>query len=261
MEVRHRRCCETIIGVDFLAHYGSLVDIGNGRLLDQTTQLTSKGGVVECSMDYIRTVTGSSVFHNLLQKLPQITRPRGAACVAKHQTKHYISTTPGSAVAKKPRHDEANWTGATFVTDLQKGFQDLQPAPVKRHDNKKVFIFEDLTITPQVFVRNDAPRASLQEPYEGPFPVMQRGDKMFLVQIHGREKHISVDILKPVYLINDQVDPQDCDPEDDPVIIPQRKKTAASWRGSQNQHLQHQVQYARDLADMYAFRTVTKPIS
>ncbi|KAJ8937728.1 hypothetical protein NQ318_017119 [Aromia moschata] len=65
-----------IIGVDFLAHYGLLVDVGNGRLLDQTTQLTSKGEVVECSVDSIRTVTGSSVFHNLLQKFPQITRPR-----------------------------------------------------------------------------------------------------------------------------------------------------------------------------------------
>ncbi|KAJ8956442.1 hypothetical protein NQ318_010756 [Aromia moschata] len=31
--------------------------------------------------------------------------------------------------------------------------------------------------------------------------------------------------------------------------------------GSQNQRLQHQVQYARDPADVYAFRTVTKPAS
>ncbi|KAJ8948237.1 hypothetical protein NQ318_013224 [Aromia moschata] len=107
---------------------------------------------------------------------------------------------------------------------------DLQPATVKRHGNKTVFIFKDLAITPQKFVRNDAPRAPLQQPYEGPFPVVQRGDKMFLVRLHGREKYISVDRLKPAYLINDQVDPQDRDPEDDPVINPQREETAAPRR-------------------------------
>ncbi|KAJ8953842.1 hypothetical protein NQ318_006693 [Aromia moschata] len=61
-------------------------------------------------------------------------------------------------------------------------------------------------------------------------PVVQRGDKTFLVRIHGREKHISVDRLKPAYLINDQVDPQDRDPEDHSVIIPQREETAAPRR-------------------------------
>ncbi|KAJ8952120.1 hypothetical protein NQ318_018456 [Aromia moschata] len=81
-----------------------------------------------------------------------------------------------------------------------------------------------------VFVRNDAPRAPLQQPYEGPFPVVQRCDKTFLVRIHGRTKHISLDRLKPTYLINDQVDPQDRDPQDDPVIIPQREETAAPRR-------------------------------
>ncbi|KAJ8945802.1 hypothetical protein NQ318_003070 [Aromia moschata] len=88
---------------------------------------------------------------------------------------------------------------------------------IKRHGNKKVFIFKDLAITPQ-------------QPYEGPFPVVQRGYKTFLVRIHVREKHISMDRLKPAYLINDQVDPLDRDPEDDPVIIPQREETAAPRR-------------------------------
>ncbi|KAJ8933267.1 hypothetical protein NQ318_003733 [Aromia moschata] len=189
---------------------------GNGQSLTATgdncptsRRLFITDTYTKCTVDSIRTVTGSSVFHNLLQ-VPANNPPRGAACVAKHQTKHHISTTPGPPVAEKPR--------------------------LKRHGNKKVFIFKDLAITPQVFVRNYAPRAPLQQPYEGPFPVVQRGDKTFLVRIHGREKHISVDRLKPAYLINDQVDPQDRDPEDDPVIIPQREETAAPRREPEPTH-------------------------
>ncbi|KAJ8940512.1 hypothetical protein NQ318_009605, partial [Aromia moschata] len=76
------------------------------------------------------------------------------------------------------------------------------------------------------------PEPRYSNPTKDPFPVVQRGDKTFLVRIHGREKHISVDRLKPAYLINDQVDPQNRDPEDNPVIIPPTGRNSSSSPGA-----------------------------
>ncbi|XP_044586015.1 uncharacterized protein LOC123266050 [Cotesia glomerata] len=92
-----------ILGADFLAHYGLLPDLQNSQLNDSTTLLTFKGKVTECEEPSIKTISGSSMFHDLLREFPEITRPDGAPRQVKHNTKHYILTTPGPPVAQKPR--------------------------------------------------------------------------------------------------------------------------------------------------------------
>ncbi|XP_025837011.1 uncharacterized protein LOC112906659 [Agrilus planipennis] len=92
-----------IIGADFLSHFGLLVDMKNKRLLDSTTHLTSQGKVIECKLPSIKTVSGSSPFHDLLQQFPGTTRPGGTPRIAAHSTKHHIVTTPGPPVAQRPR--------------------------------------------------------------------------------------------------------------------------------------------------------------
>ena len=51
-----------------------------------------------------------------------------------------------------------------------------------------------------VFVRNDAVRKPLQTPYEGPYPVLERTDKFFKLNINGT---VSIDRLKPAYTDSD----------------------------------------------------------
>jgi len=92
-----------IIGADFLVHYGLLVDMRNQRLLDVSTQLTSRGKVIECDIPSIRTISGSSRYHEFLHQFPEVTRPDGAPKAVSHSTRHYIITTPGPPVAQKPR--------------------------------------------------------------------------------------------------------------------------------------------------------------
>ena len=48
-----------------------------------------------------------------------------------------------------------------------------------------------------LFVRRDAHRTPFQRPYEGPFKVMQAGDKTFTTDRGGQKEFISVDRLKP----------------------------------------------------------------
>ncbi|KAJ8915273.1 hypothetical protein NQ315_014781 [Exocentrus adspersus] len=49
---------KSIIGVDFLSHYGLLVDVRNQRLLDETTRLTSPGVVAGSTVPSITTIAG-----------------------------------------------------------------------------------------------------------------------------------------------------------------------------------------------------------
>ena len=52
-----------IIGADFLAHFGLLVDIHNGQLIDETTGVTSRGHIVESKFNSIKVITGKSQYH------------------------------------------------------------------------------------------------------------------------------------------------------------------------------------------------------
>lgn len=54
-------------------------------------------------------------------------------------------------------------------------------------------MFKDLKTTEQVFIRHDGPKTQLQMPYYGPFPVVQRNDKTFVVRMHGKEQIVTMD--------------------------------------------------------------------
>lgn len=92
-----------IIGADFLSHYGLLIDLKSGRLLDTTTNLGLKGDIVQCKDLGIRIISGTSEYHELLEEFPTITRPSGTPGVIRHQTQYHIETIPGPPVALKPR--------------------------------------------------------------------------------------------------------------------------------------------------------------
>ena len=92
-----------IIGADFLAHYGLLVDIRNQRLHDQITQLTSTEEVTECAIPSVKIIAGCSAFHELLQWFPDVTHPDETPNAVKHSTRHHIVTTPGPPIAQRPR--------------------------------------------------------------------------------------------------------------------------------------------------------------
>lgn len=121
-----------IIGVDFLNHYNLLVDIRNQRLLDGLTQLTVQGQAAKCDIQSIKTVVGTTRYHDLLQEYPEITRPVGVIKDIKHNTKHYIQTTPGSPVACKPRRlapDKLKGAKKEFETMLNLGIARPSKSP------------------------------------------------------------------------------------------------------------------------------------
>ena len=71
-----------------------------------------------------------------------------------------------------------------------------------------------------VFVRHGARRVPLTRPYDGPFRVLQRGEKFFTIKVGTKEQVVSVDRLKTAFGFADPA----------PAVSkpPQTKKTSAA---------------------------------
>ncbi len=63
-----------------------------------------------------------------------------------------------------------------------------------------VMMNNSLHSTSHVFVLHDAVRKPLQQPYDGPYLVLDRSAKFFTLDIKGRKDTVSIDRLKPAYL-------------------------------------------------------------
>lgn len=87
----------------------------------------------------------------------------------------------------------------TAVTQLRTIFYNLAPKPTSRHANRPIFCFRDLSTCSHVFVRRDSVRKSLEPPYDGPFLVVKRHEKYFILKVKGKNDSVSIDRLKPCY--------------------------------------------------------------
>lgn len=91
-----------LIGADFLAHFGLLVDLRNKALIDSTTNLRSKGSVMTTSIHSITTINVNHPFHDLLVEFRQVTQPTAMRSTVSHEVSHHI-ITKGPPIASKAR--------------------------------------------------------------------------------------------------------------------------------------------------------------
>lgn len=118
-----------------------------------------------------------------------------------------------------------------FTARIRSFANNLQPVPTSHHSKEKIFIYKDLSSCSHVFLRDDALRGALQPAYTGPYEVIERGAKVFKIKVRGKSATVSVDRLKPAYLLNDTHDtptPNRPVPEPPPSIPP--VKTTRSGR-------------------------------
>ncbi|GFW48999.1 retrovirus-related Pol polyprotein from transposon 412 [Trichonephila clavipes] len=99
--------------------------------------------------------------------------------------------------SSKPDDDVVN-----FVSKLKSHMQSLHPKPPKHHSKRPVFIHPGLLVSTHVFLRRDMLRHPLQQPYDGPFKVLQRKDKVFFLDINGKRVSVSIDRCKPAFFLN-----------------------------------------------------------
>ena len=97
--------------------------------------------------------------------------------------------------------------------------QHLKPPAVRPHQQRSFYVSSDLDSCTRVFVHNDAVKTPLQHPYDGPFKVIKRTNKYFMLEIKGKESTVSIDRLKPAHLEATELAPQlpDISPSTSPV--------------------------------------------
>lgn len=87
-----------------------------------------------------------------------------------------------------------------YASRLRAVMDSIRPTPTRHCSSRAVFVSPDLSSCTHVFVRTDAVRRSLQQPYHGPYEVLCRDSKHMTILIKGRKDVISLDRVKPAHL-------------------------------------------------------------
>lgn len=90
-------------------------------------------------------------------------------------------------------------TSSQFHNNLSDAMHRSQ---MQRTSSKPTFVHKNLNTCTHVFVRNDAVRKPLTPNYTGPFKVIDRYEKYFTIQMPFRQTNITIERLKPAYIIN-----------------------------------------------------------
>nr|CDS33813.1 gag pol polyprotein [Hymenolepis microstoma] len=93
--------------------------------------------------------------------------------------------------------DRAPVDPSSYSARLREHFRSVLPTPPRR-TSKPTYIHKDLSTSPFVFVRVDTVKKPLQPPYDGPYKVLQRKSKYFILD--RTKDSVSIDRLKPAYL-------------------------------------------------------------
>lgn len=86
-----------------------------------------------------------------------------------------------------------------FACLLRQSMSRLRAIPPAYHGTPVDFVPPALASAEFVYVCTDAVTGPLQPPYTGPYRVLHRGSKSFLLDLRSRADRVSVDRLKPAY--------------------------------------------------------------
>lgn len=129
--------------------------------------------------------------------------------------------------------------GTTDLTDFSARIRtfanNLQPVPTSSHSNSKIFIYKDLSSCSHVFLREDAQKTSLRPAYTGPHEVIERGPKVFKIRVKGKEVTVSVDRLKPAYILSDSKN-ADIPSRSEPVSSSNNNNSVKTTRSGRQVH-------------------------
>ena len=126
-----------------------------------------------------------------------------------------------------------------FLQNLSNHINKLKPCPPRSVSSNKPFVHPDLDSSSHVFLRQDAVQRPLQPPYSGPYKVLKRFAKTFLIDQRGMRQCVRKDRLKPAYLETDDQPLGILPQHDDPAPTPQ--STSSKRRSRRQVHFPHHL--------------------
>ena len=89
-----------------------------------------------------------------------------------------------------------------FASRLWVHIRKLRPIPASRHAAPFTFIFKDLATASHIFLRQGVLRGAPKAPYVSPYRFLHRGDKTYTIDVHVAATKVSIDCLKPAYVLH-----------------------------------------------------------
>ena len=91
-----------------------------------------------------------------------------------------------------------------FLEHLRQTMRNIRPKQTAHHNKPRTFTHKTLDTCTHVFVRVDSARRPLDQPYEGPYPILERvSDLCYRLDVKGQQTDVSVDRIKPAFLETD----------------------------------------------------------
>lgn len=98
-----------------------------------------------------------------------------------------------------PPTNQSPTCNSEFVDQLRETMKSVIPIDTRKNYQTDIFIPKDLETADFVFIRVDRVKVGLTCPYEGPYKIVRRLRKQFIVNVNGKHQAISIDRLKPAY--------------------------------------------------------------
>lgn len=126
-----------------------------------------------------------------------------------------------------------------FLYNLRERIRKLAAVPRRQQKQDKIFVHPALGSCTHVFIRCDHITKPLTPPYAGPYKIIERGDKHFKIMISGNIKTISIDRLKPAFLVSNDSEIQ--------YTLPNKSKecttNSEAHKNDLNGHVNHNTSY------------------
>ena len=151
-------------------------------------------------------------------------------------------TVPGEFVVASAQPADAR----TTLPHLRDLAARQQPVPTSQHGKARTYMPKQIMNSRYVFIRRDAHRTPFQQPYRGPYKVLEHGPKTFKVDVGGHQEIVSIDRLKPAQLdLDEPVVPPNHRPRGRPRRAPTKRVQEAVAPRFQNRQFNRKTRTGR----------------